>query len=214
MTTACPIPDPIAELWRAARAWCAEAMAVLGGPAAVARAIARDAFLAAKSRLRRLESFVAKLLLIEAEHCAPPLPAPKRARRTPPAYMQAPEDPADPATWRVRFRPRLPREHRAQGRISPFPLSPPRGSTSCPQRVHADARALARRFEALRRVIADPRAAVAALARRLAALGPRAHAAARRIALVMPRHGGGLVYADACVRAVGACARWPAPDSS
>jgi hypothetical protein len=84
-----------------------------------------------------------------------------------------------------------------------------------PIRAAAHARRLARRFEALRRVLSDPRAAIAALARKLAALGAAAHAAARRIALWRPRaphasipHGHAMVAAhDACRR--WACRRWP-----
>jgi hypothetical protein len=60
---------------------------------------------------------------------------------------------------------------------------------------------LARRFEALRRVIADPRRAIAALVRKLAALGAGARAFARVIALASPRQGGGPIFADATVRA-------------
>jgi hypothetical protein len=65
------------------------------------------------------------------------------------------------------------------------------------------ARALARRFEAVRRVIADPRRAIAALARRLRALGKRALVLARAIALSRPPCcvGAPMPFAHAMVRA-------------
>jgi hypothetical protein len=74
--------------------------------------------------------------------------------------------------------------------------------------AQARARTLARRFEALRRILADPRRAAIALARRLAALGARACAIARRIALVAPRQGGGMTFAGAIIFALDASARW------
>ena len=119
------------------------------------------------------------------------------------------EHPDHPQTWRVRFHVRIPSQSRATAQTR-------RTNTHAPEasRAAAHARRLARRFEALRRVLADPRAAIAALARKLAALGAAAHAAARRIALWRPRaphasipHGHAMVAAhDACRRW---CRRWP-----
>jgi len=65
-------------------------------------------------------------------------------------------------------------------------------------RAQAHARRLARRFEALRRVIADPRPAIANLARTLTSLG---RTIARRIALARPSHSTSLgpIFASAMV---------------
>ena len=93
------------------------------------------------------------------------------------------EDPARPSTWRVRFHLRIPREPtRMRTGVRPILHARPERI-----RARAHARALARRFEALRRVVADPRRAIAALARKLAALGAAARAAACRIAFARPR---------------------------
>jgi hypothetical protein len=81
-------------------------------------------------------------------------------------------------------------------------------------RALAKATRLARRFEALRRVLADPRRAIAALARKLAALGERARAFARRIALASPPRGGGLKFANAIVYACDASLDLPCDDTS
>jgi hypothetical protein len=124
------------------------------------------------------------------------------------------EDPNRPETWRVCFRLRIPREPDAHqppcdsggARIRDLGRPPPAGDIWRAQarrqlvdrfhpkpdaeaahcRNQAKARKLARRFEALRRVLADPRRAVARLARALCSLGQAAYAAARRIALARP----------------------------
>jgi hypothetical protein len=97
------------------------------------------------------------------------------------------EDPARPATWRVRFRPRLhgllPVPAACSRRLFPRTFAQ---RTSTPAPTQAKACALARRFESIRRVIAAPRRAIAALARRLQALGDAARALARAIALSRP----------------------------
>ena len=73
---------------------------------------------------------------------------------------------------------------------------------------------LARRLEAVRRVIADPRRVIAALARKLASLGRAARAFARRIALAAPPRGGGPVFANAIVYACDASLNLPCDDTS
>ena len=98
-----------------------------------------------------------------------------------------------PVTWRVRFH--------TPGRRQGAAASTPRRIPNAPACAQTLALRLARRFEALRRVIADPRRAIAALARKLHALGARARALARRIALMRPRRGGGAVFAQAIVAA-------------
>ena len=200
MTQIHPASDPIAELWRAARAWLAETLRCFGGPAAIAAAAALGA--AFKRRLVQLEAVVAKLLLIEAARIpslAPVRAAAARVRRALQRALPA-EDPARPETWRVRFVPRL---GAAPGRRMP----PPRPSRAVIP-AQAKSRALARRLEALRRVLADPRRAVASLARRLAALAAAAFAAARRLAFAARRYAADPLSAHALVCASDASFAW------
>lgn len=225
MTTIQTAPDPIAdELWREARAWLADVMREVVSPVEIALTLARKARAAVKRRLVRLETLLAKLLLIEAVRHPSwsaglrPACAPAGARSIGVAHTHAaaraksgadkgacvslrePEDPANPKTWRVRFCLRIPREQpRAAGGPRVSVLGPPllvrdiwrenkrralidRLRQPIPANAQAKAHALARRFEAIRRVLADPRRAIAALARKLQSLGKRARAFARRIA--------------------------------
>jgi hypothetical protein len=211
--THAPASDPIADLWRQARAQVAGALAALRGPAGVACIVARAVYDVVKARLRLLESLVLKLLLIEAARMplcerASPSSGPSRACAQKVASHRQ-EDSASPETWRVRFRPRIPPDRRRSRGPAIAHLR------ACPARPRSDALALARRFEALRRVLADPRRAAAALAARLRALGAAAHAVARRIALFVPRcKAQGPTHAAALVRAHDALSAWPAPDST
>jgi hypothetical protein len=204
MTTAST--DPIAALWREARAWLAQALDDFCGPVGVARTLASAAHAAIKRRLALLEALVMKLLLIEATR----LPQPPRPIRrasaeagmgSAGARVGASEDPATPETWRVRLRPRFRGAPRAPRALRAGGLRPDTGAEWTYARARIKALKLARRFEALRRVIADPRRAIAALARKLHALGAAARAFAHSIALASPRQGGGLLFADAMVRA-------------
>src|SRR5262245_24247063 len=110
MTTLYLLPDPVAVLWQAARAWLADTLRMFGRPAV----IARRACLAFKRRLALLESLVMKLLLIEAarqkefagaraDEGETARPAASRC----PRRTAAKEDPARSETWRVRFRARM-----------------------------------------------------------------------------------------------------------
>jgi hypothetical protein len=164
-----------------------------------------------------------------------PLRAQARAGAGGAAPVAAAEDPARPETWRVRFRlgippdPKPPARPRDTGgpRIRDLGrpllvrdiwreqsrrqlcarLHPEPDAEAAQARAAAKSRKLARRLEALRRVLANPRAAVAALARRLSALGCAAYAAARRIALAPPPRGKreGRILADAVVHAHDCC---------
>lgn len=240
MKTASLFPDDlITQLWRHARLWLAEMLRDFTSPAAILRAVTRQARAAFRQRLQMLDSLVTKLLLIEAARLPPhpfpdwrvaPSPGPMNtggAEKAAATRSAAPvfigpelaaarrpgktEHPDHPQTWRVRFHVRIPKQSRATT------LTRRTNTRLAPEliRAAAQARRLARRFEALRRVLSDPRAAIAALARKLAALGVAAHAAARRIALWRPRaphasipHGHAMVAAyDACRR--WACPRWP-----
>jgi hypothetical protein len=168
----------IAALWADARAWLGELLKRFGGPARILIALAARTRGAVKRRLAALDALVLKLLLIEAVQLAPtpaPARAPAAARRRC-AVAHRLEDPACPETWRVRYRPRLPRIPRRVAATRARPGAAPRDAA-------AVARLLARRCEALRRLIADPRPAIRALARKLRALGASAHAFARRIAI-------------------------------
>ena len=104
------------------------------------------------------------------------------------------EDPTRPETWRVRFRLRMPQQRRASSASTRLQL---RARTES-MRAQAHARRLARRFEALRRVIADPRPAIANLARTLTSLG---RTIARRISLARPSRSTSLgpIFASAMV---------------
>jgi hypothetical protein len=237
MTTACFLSDPISRLlWRDARAWLAAMLADFISPAHVARAFARRARAVFRQRLQMLESLVTKLLLIEAASLRLLPGRRKAASREPmsksaaaeaarPALQLLPsafmgpgfgaarrsksgcqEHPAHSATWRVRFHARIPRRREGaaaaarRARLQPAPEA---------IRARADARRLARRFEALRRVIADPRAAIIALARKLSALGAAAYAAARRIALWRPRSAAvSIAHGHATVAAHDASQHW------
>src|SRR5688572_10425005 len=171
MTKLLLLPDPIADLWRSARAGLAHMLREFGRPAAIAAAVVGEAF---KRRLNQLEALVARLLLIEAARlpgATPTRAACARASRSSRRALPA-EDPARSETWRVRFNARTggPPSHRA---APPAPVAP----ATPAERAHAKSRALARRLEALRRVLANPHRAIAALARKLAALGAGAYAA-------------------------------------
>jgi hypothetical protein len=222
----------LADLWRQARAWLAAALRDFRGPAQIATTFARAARAAIRARLALIEALVMKLLLIEAAQSSPAcggdreLPRKREERegrvRSAPrpsvsscALDSSPqsrehEDPMRPETWRVRFRLRMPRQQRAST------ASPPLHLTPRPEhlRAHAHARRLARRFEALSRVLADPRPAIAALARKLAARGAGARAIARRIALAHPgRASLGPVFATAMIFGHDASSSFPADTS-
>jgi hypothetical protein len=149
----------------------------------------------------------------------------------------------DPSTWRVRFVLRFPPAPRAphqRPRDTGGPrirdlgpsllvrdiwrdnarraliarLKPKADAAASHARAQAKALKLAHRWEALRRVLADPRRAIAALARKLAALREAAFDFARRLALAPAPRGKreGKIFSDAVVYAHDAC--YLIPDSS
>jgi hypothetical protein len=201
MTTAPIASDPIAALWQAAHDWLADTWRTFGPPERIAR-LARAALAALARELRALELLVLKLLLIEAAGL-PGLAhahAPARAASCPLMRCGCVSPRTSPIPNAPRFSLRLPQartqSRRRSQRQRPRPARAP------------DPLDLARRCEALRRVLADPMPAVARLARKLHALGARAYAAARRIALLRPRRvpRAPMLYAHASVRAHdGAC---------
>ncbi|MBC7770571.1 MAG: hypothetical protein H7124_17455 [Phycisphaerales bacterium] len=181
----------IAHLWRAARAMFERMRAVIGEAAAIASRPALDAeeITTARAWLRSLELMVRKLVLIEAmalavksrlprmsntveiRQYAPPKPAgPKRA----PSYSFKlwPRPPTPPARIRILGKPVLVREiwrerdrAAAARRLNMVRFM----RTPEPQRI-------ARRIEALSRVLNKPEYAARRLARRLRTTPTTAHA--------------------------------------
>ena len=202
MTNSDHVPnDPIAKLWRIARALMSEAMRAFGAPAEVARTLSRFARHALARRLRALETLAMKLLLVEAARLAVP-PASSRhanaqtmaAKRTDIAGCKPAlrPDPARPETWRVRFELRIPSE-----RADDCPAKPKQPSARMAAlrarapdmaRERAKAEKLARRLEALRRVVADPLPRARRLRRKLLALKAAAYDTGLRIAFRRPPH--------------------------
>lgn len=248
MTITAAHPDPLPALWRDMRTWLADALHDFLSPIEVANTLARKARNAVRRRLALLESLLMKLLLIEASRVSvpPPCRRQKPAGKTPAAREFTPEDPTNPATWRVRFTPRIPpspqqqRQRARQYAAAAGPrirdlgppllvrdiwrdnarraliarLKPKADAAASHARAQAKALKLAHRWEALRRVLADPRRAIAALARKLAALREAAFDFARRLALAPAPRGKreGRIFSDAVVYAHDAC--YLIPDSS
>lgn len=148
-----------------------------------------------------------KLLLIEAAK----LPAAKhRAHTTPSGKGRAAHiaDPERPETWRVSFQLQIPPEPKDASAPRVRYLGPSgfirarvvsakmleklerlvaaHFETSAEDRVRAKAAKLARRFEALRRVFANPKPSARRLKQKLLALKRGAFAAAKRIAAQKP----------------------------
>lgn len=203
-------PRPIAELWQTARAWLAETLAIFGGPQTIQQTLDRVAQRAIKRQLQALQTLAMKLLLIEAAKLAPRAIASHRARNTGQERIIRIIDPARPETWRVCFQLHIPPEPapitnaprirslgptlfiravvldaKAIAKKLAF-LSAARASYSSEARAQARAEKLARRFEALRRIFANPMPSARRLKRKLAALKQGAMAAARRLAMQKP----------------------------
>jgi hypothetical protein len=202
-------PTPIADLWKSARALLADALGAFGGPQQIQRTLDRIARGAIRRQLKALEVLVMKLLLIEAAK----LPAvTKRAHAAPNGQGRSAHaaDPARPETWRVCFQLHIPPEPKdatppiirslgpsrfiravvvdAKTFAKLACLAAARASISNEERNQAAAARLARRFEALRRVFANPAPRARRLKHKLIALKQRAFAAARRIAGQKPLH--------------------------
>jgi hypothetical protein len=197
-------PAPIADLWKSARALLADALGAFGGPQQIQRTLDRIARSVIRRRLKALEVLVMKLLLVEAAK----LPTvTTRAHAAPNGQGRSAHaaDPARPETWRVCFQLHIPPEPKDTGpRIRGFGpsrliravvvdaktfatrLAAMRASIGNEERDSAAAARLARRFEALRRVFANPAPRARRLKHKLLALKHRAFAAARRIAVRRP----------------------------
>ncbi len=208
-------PPSSTPIWDRLRATFDRVIAAVGAPAAIAllSLSTRHARYNIVRQLLTLESLVRRLLLAEAAALAPPeaergprlitipIRAPglvtplNHAPRHPPCRTLRPIDPERPETWNAQFALSLPRDlgtpsDRSAPRIRalwgnsapPAPLPP-----SAPRTRRPASFLLARRFEAIRRVLNDP----APHARRLALAQRRATArspsVARRYALASPR---------------------------
>ncbi len=207
-------PPSSTPIWDRLRATFDRVIAAVGAPAVVAllSLSSRRARYDIVRQLLMLECLVRRLLLAEAAALDPPeaergprlITIPIRApglvtplnhvRRPTPQRAPRPIDPARPETWSAQFSLSLPRDpyvpldrHAPQiralwGATAPPPLPP------TPRRERRSASfLLARRLEAIRRVLNDP----APHARRLAVAQQRAAArspeVARRYALASPR---------------------------
>lgn len=204
-------PAPIAELWRLARAFLADTLDAFGGPRKIQSTFDRIARRAIKRQLKAFETVLLKLLLIEAAGLAPSVAASHRARVTGQGRAAC-IDPARPETWRVSLHLHIPPE--PENTIAPrirslgpsrfvsavvvdaktyakrlaflAAMRATRDAEACAQ---ARAEKLARRFEALRRVFANPKPSARRLKRKLMALTREAFAAATRIASAKPPRG-------------------------
>ncbi|MES1201355.1 MAG: hypothetical protein ABUS57_07875 [Pseudomonadota bacterium] len=187
-------PANTTNLWNIARRLIALMAIAIGGPVAIAKAgrLSRKGRREILDWLAPLEVLVRKLVFIEAMNL--PLPAEQgarvltkklvaawsRARPAPPRAI----DPEKPATWRVSFKLALSRRRRApptQRMVSR--LGPPllvrdvwrdraarmrlAARNALANGVTPSPRRLALRYEAVRRVIANPTAAAMRLAREL-----------------------------------------------
>jgi hypothetical protein len=193
------VPDLI-QLWARVRAMFARAADELGGPATIAalaapmRPLNRGLRRSIVRWLVRLEHIVRKLLFAEAARLPPAADAGVGAIALSAhcsgraAAAQPPIDLRDPESWQVRFSLAIARDSGVQPETwAPRGLSddcPARASTPRPALKHEAAFRLARRFEALRRVLTHPAPYAMRLARimrrlvRHSADAPQCYAAA------------------------------------
>ena len=214
MTATAPPPTNIA-LWDRLRATFARVIAAIGAPAAIVllSLSTRSTRLSILRQLFMLESLVRKLLFAELATlgAAPPSRGPqlvhipvrpglvivnpprKRTQRQP-----RPLDLAHPETWSADFALALPRDSRlVRDRSAPRiralwgasarPIEPP---PRAPQRHQSAPLRIARRFEALRRVLNDPAPHIRRLALASSRALKRAPNVVSQYALMAPRRYG------------------------
>lgn len=205
-------PTPIVDLWTYARALLADCLDAFGGPQTIQRTFDCNARRAIKRQLKALETLVMKLLLIEAANLAPLAVAARHALPTPSGQGRAASaaDSERPETWRVCYQIHIPpAPQQADTALRLRSLAPSRfiravvvdgkaqaqmlahmaalrAKSTSEARTHASAERLARRFEALRRVFANPLPRARRLKQKLFALKRRALDAAKRIAVLKP----------------------------
>lgn len=201
-------PTPISDLWRIARAFLADALNAFGGPQTICQTLDRITHRAIKRQLKALEMVALKLLLIEAVNRTPLAITPRRAKPIGQGRMAPATDPARPETWRVCFQLHIPPkpednsgphirslgpsrfiratvvDAKTMARKLAFMAARVQRSDEARARIRAER--LARRFEALRRVFANPAPSARRLKRKLLALKREAFAAAKRIAALKP----------------------------
>lgn len=202
-------PTPITELWRIARAFLTDALNAFGGPQTIRQTLDRITHRAIKRQLKALEMLALKLLLIEAVNRTPLAITPRRTKPIEQGRTAPATDPARPETWRVCFQLHIPPkpEDNSGPRIRSLGpslfiraavidaktmakklafMAAARLKRSDEARARIRAERLARRFEALRRVFANPAPSARRLKRKLLALKRESFAAARRIAALKP----------------------------
>jgi hypothetical protein len=213
MQTASPPPPDTTLLWERLRALFARVIAAIGAPAIIAAlTLAPRMATEIVRQLALVEILARKLLLADAVALIPPpqrgprlvvtplrasgLYTVKQARRRTrtPACARA-IDPAKPETWSARFALALPRDPRVvQERHAPriralwgeTPTPPPAPEPG-PRRRHGEAFRIARRAEALRRMLNDPGPYARRLARARGLGVARSNEVITRYALRAPR---------------------------
>lgn len=209
-----PPPTPTTPLlWERLRALFGRVIAAIGAPAILAALT--FAPLVRTSIVRQIaliEILARKLLLAEAAALAPPhqrgprliettlaasgLYTPQNIRqRSPTRSRVRAYDPSNPETWPARFALAIPRDQRViEDRRAPrmralwgAPPPPPPVPEPAPRRRNSDAFLIARRAEALRRLLNDPTPHVTRLARSRRVGVARSRDVIRRYALCAPR---------------------------
>jgi len=200
--------ETLSQLWIRARASFARIIAAHGAPAVVAALIG----LAHTQRreigawLTSLESSIRKLLFAEASrlpiephHNSPHKPPPPAQTRASNSTSPRPFDASRPESWPARFTFAPPRDPRAVPEAQAPRIRALWGDTHAPQAAeaitprpgmrvcHPTTKHLACRFEAIRRVLADPMPYARRLARIFHRLRRRFPEAPRRFAISAPR---------------------------
>ncbi|MEQ1818621.1 MAG: hypothetical protein ABL871_08420 [Terricaulis sp.] len=167
--------------WRVAEAFMHILHALFGDPSQVAfkHALRLETHRQISSWLRCGEAMMRRLLLIEATAYAKP--APSRRARTLRKHVRKPPlacTPESPETWRVSFRcfakRRIPFSKLLSADTPQLSDGCARGVRRAPLRFRSS-QALAKRYEALRRVLGDPLTYARRLARQLRAKPHRAY---------------------------------------
>lgn len=174
-----PPPQTTAQLWERLRALFARVIAAIGAPALLTTLTLAPLLRTAITRqIALIEILARKLLLAEAAELAPALqrgprlveiqlsasglytPPPTRRPR-PPSRTRA-MDPTKPETWPARFALAIPRDSRiVDNRRAPrirayWKAAPEPAPERAPPQRTSDAFRIARRAEALRRMLSDP----------------------------------------------------------
>jgi hypothetical protein len=211
--TPTPPPPDTTLLWERLRALFARVIAAVGAPAIIAAlSLAPRMGTEIARQLALVEILARKLLLADAIALLPPpqrgprlvvtalrasgLYTVKQTRRRPNAASRRRAiDPTKPETWSARFALALPRDHRAvQERRAPRiralwgeTRTPPAPPEPAPRRRQTEAFRIARRAEALRRMLNDPAPHARRLARARALGAARSREVITRYALRAPR---------------------------